>query len=169
MTQTRTAHSDSEQARLLRPRSLDIFLLCGVSSGEKDMTLRPCVTVEEGKAAGLSPSGPVTWGTPIPERRSGVYLIELAEPGKRDDGQIVLYVGRTKRPLRQRLAEFYSHQYGARVRGGQEVIPYAASLRVYWAPTEDFVAAEDKMIEHYRNLVGTRPYANRVRSARSAR
>jgi hypothetical protein len=37
------------------------------------MTLRPCVAVEEVfKAAGLSPSGPVTWGTPIPERRSGV-------------------------------------------------------------------------------------------------
>jgi hypothetical protein len=30
-------------------------------------------------AAALSPHGPVPWGTPVPERRPGVYVIALTE------------------------------------------------------------------------------------------
>jgi hypothetical protein len=60
-----------------------------------------CVTVKEVfKAAGLSPNGPLPWGTPIPEQGSGVYLVELLDQGQRDDGQVILYVGRTKRSSR---------------------------------------------------------------------
>jgi hypothetical protein len=42
-----------------------------------------CVTVKEVfKAAGLSPNGPLPWGTPIPEQGSGVYLVELLDQGQ---------------------------------------------------------------------------------------
>jgi hypothetical protein len=135
------------------------------------MKIAACVTAQEVfEAAGLLPRGPVPWGTSIPEPNAGVYLVELVEAGDRDNGQAVLYIGRTKRPLKKRLSEFYRHQYGARAphRGGQEVIPFAKSLRVYWAVTDDCASAENKMIEHFRRLVGTMPFANRVRSARAA-
>ena len=83
------------------------------------------------------------------------------------DGQVVLYVGRTRRSLRRRISEFYKHKYGDRRphRGGQEVIPFAAELYVYWAATEEPALAENLMIERFRHLVGRIPYANRIRAS----
>ena len=85
-------------------------------------------------AAGLLARGPVTWGNPVPERSGGVYLIELVQP-KEGDGQTIIYVGRTKRPLRRRMQEFYKHRYGEKRphRGGQSILKFAPWLRVYWA------------------------------------
>jgi GIY-YIG catalytic domain len=129
------------------------------------------VTVQEiFNAAGLLPCGPVSWGTPIPERSGGVYLIELGQ-SKEEDGQSIIYVGRTKRPLRRRMREFYKHRYGKRRphRGGQTILKFAPSLLVYWATTDACADAEDKMIERFRKLVGRLPYGNRMRSARAFR
>jgi hypothetical protein len=54
-----------------------------------NVTQCPCLTVEEVfKAAGLSQNGPLPWGTPIPEQRAGVYLVELLDQAQRDDGQM---------------------------------------------------------------------------------
>jgi hypothetical protein len=85
-------------------------------------------------AAGLLPCGQVSWGTPIPERSGSVYLIELMQP-KDDDGQSIIYVGRTKRSLRRRMREFYNHRYGERRphRAGQAILKFTPSLLVYWA------------------------------------
>ena len=127
------------------------------------------VTVQEiFNAAGLLPCGPVSWGTPIPERSGGVYLVELMQP-KEGDGQSIIYVGRTKRSLRRRTREFYNHRYGERRphRGGQAILKFAPSLLVYWAPTNACADAEDRMIEQFRKLVGRLPYGNRMRSART--
>ena len=119
-------------------------------------------------AAGLLPCGPVSWGTPIPERSGGVYLIELMQP-KEGDGQSIIYVGRIKRSLRRRMREFYKHRYGEKRphSGGQAILKFAPSLWVYWAPTDACADAEDKMIEQFRKLVGRLPYGNRMRSARA--
>ena len=52
------------------------------------------VTVQEiFDAAGLLPCGPVSWGTPIPERSGGVYLIELVQP--KEDGRAKHYLCRS--------------------------------------------------------------------------
>ena len=91
------------------------------------------ITVQEiFNAAGLLPCGPVSWGTPIPERSGGVYLIELMQPKERD-GQSIIYVGRIKRSLRRRMREFYKHRYGEKRphSGGQAILkvrPFAMDL-----------------------------------------
>jgi hypothetical protein len=88
------------------------------------------------------------------------------------DGQCVLYVGRTEDSLQKRLAQFYRHKYGARSphKGGQEVIPFADdyTLWVHWAATDDPVLAERLMIERFIELVGQKPYANRIRASRKS-
>jgi hypothetical protein len=112
------------------------------------------------QAAGLEPCGPASWGEPVPERGPGVYVVVA-------DDQII-YIGRSGRPLRRRLREFYRHRHGARSphRGGQAVLLLKCPLVVYWAATADYAAAENCMIEFFKSQVGELPYANRVRSAR---
>ena len=64
--------------------------------------MREKLTVEDlFGSAGFSPCGPVTWGEPCPERQKGVYVVVI-------DSEIV-YVGRTRGPLAQRIREFYRH------------------------------------------------------------
>ena len=129
-----------------------------------------CVSVADlFKAANLTPClQPVRWRTPVPERKSGVYVVVRTHG--RTDGQSILYVGRTRRSLRLRISQFYRHRYGnpSPHRGGQEVLPLRSSASAYWAATHDPVYAEHLMIERFRELVGRMPYANRVRAARTS-
>ena len=130
------------------------------------------VTINEiFRAARLRPGGRVPWGKPIPENRPGVYVVALADRKKIVYmGQKIVYIGRTKRPLRKRLGEFDRHKYGARSphRGGQAVLRLKGCRLVYWAATSKWAAAEHKMIQHFKKKVGTLPWANRVRSARES-
>jgi len=142
------------------------------------------VTVAELFAqAELHPSGPVSWGNPIPERTAGVYVVAIqnwaaiaseALPPHvpqicRDRwvaGQSVIYIGRTKSSLHARLNQFYRHHYGdlSPHRGGQSVLLLEIFERwVYWAPTEEAKAAEAAMIEAFFERTGRLPFANRQR------
>jgi len=114
------------------------------------------------QAAQLEPCGPVCWGEPVPARSTGVYVVVAIEPFE------LVYIGRSRRPLRRRLREFYRHRYAASSphRGGQAVLLLKCPLVVYWAATTDYAAAENSMIEYFRSQVGKFPDANRVRSAR---
>jgi len=105
----------------------------------------------------------VLWGQELPETRAGVYVV-VADNGNHE----IVYIGRTRRSLRKRLREFCRHRYGDKSphRGGQEVLLHKCPLLVYWAPTADYAAAENSMIEYFKARTGGLPYANRVRSAR---
>jgi hypothetical protein len=110
-------------------------------------------------AANLTPCGPVSWGTSIPEKRPGVYLIQV-------DG--VTVYGKTKRPLAQRLREFYGHKYGNRAphRGGQLLLTLPGERSVYWAATDHFRIAEHLMLEAFAAAHGVLPIANKIKAIR---
>ena len=127
----------------------------------KRPTLLAIVTVAEiFAAANLTPCGPVAWGTPIPEKRPGVYLIQV--------GGVTVYIGKTKRPLAQRLREFYGHKYGNRAphRGGQLLLTLPGERSVYWAATDHFRIAEHLMLEAFAAAHGVLPIANKIRAIR---
>ena len=133
------------------------------------------------RAVGLRPCGPAQWREPISERRPGVYVVALV--GDCNDGcgrtnvaylspaehdrwlvdQPVIYIGRTTRPLAQRLREFYRHRYGDRSphRGGQAVLLLQCKLWVYWAPTNRLKEVERNMIAVFHDRTGALPFANR--------
>jgi hypothetical protein len=134
-------------------------------------------------AAGVPLRDTVAWGTQIPERGPGVYVLTLAAAGVPDiaglpdaeqahwlKGQHVIYVGRSKR-LRRRLREFYRHVYGNPQphRGGQAVLLLKCPLMVSWGGVGDYAGAEHTMIEAFRASAGDKPFANRVRAARTRR
>ena len=122
-------------------------------------------------AAGLLPHGPARWETAVNELLPGVYVLSLvADPhglydladvpklpeniaGKWLTGEPVVYIGRTRRALRKRLAEFYRHKYGNKSphRGGQAVLLLDPKPWVFWASTNDPTIAERKMIEAFRD------------------
>jgi hypothetical protein len=108
-------------------------------------------------SAGLSPSGPIPWGQDCPERGTGVYAIAI-------DSEIV-YVGRTKRALAQRIREFYRHKYGDKRphRGGQEILNMPGARLVYWCVAENPTEAERRMLDAFKNSRGRLPHANRRR------
>ncbi len=114
---------------------------------------------------GVMAGGLVEWGRPVPERGSGVYIITVADV---IEGQYVVYIGRTTRPLRVRLGEFYRHRYGDSYphRGGQEILKLTSPQTVHWAAVVDCKMAEDVMLEAFRNAAGRLPYGNKKRSAR---
>jgi hypothetical protein len=136
-------------------------------------------------AAGLKPSRPVAWGTPVNETRPGIYVISLVANTHKTCGpmdvsylpidakkrwvssQPVIYVGRTRRSLLRRISEFYRHVHGNRSphRGGQDVKLLNCPLWVYWCPIEAAVLAEQKMIEEFYVNVGSFPFANRMRGS----
>lgn len=150
--------------------------------------MKPVGVTDVFGAAGLTPRGPVRWGEAVPERLPGVYVVALVAsadapcPRREHEewcsnpltferwqvGQPVIYIGRTRRPLRKRVREFYRHKYGDKRPhcGGQEVLRVECPLWVYWAATEEPASAEHKMIEQYKAVARTFPYANKVRSAR---
>lgn len=136
----------------------------------------------------LVPCGPMPWGTPVPESRSGVYVVSLVrdpgapcrfvDAGSLPDsesarwcaGQPVIYIGRTRRPLRCRLREFYRHTHGCNAphRGGQAVLLLKRDLWVFWAATDQPNRAEREMIAFFVRHAGALPFANRRRERRPA-
>ena len=136
-------------------------------------------------AADLSPCGPSLWGDAIDETRPGVYVVSVAsDPNtcfglfdtpelpqdlmpKWLDEEPIVYIGRTRRPLRQRIRELYRHRYGRKSphRGGQAALLLKPELLVYWAATDDPLTAERNMIEAFRRRADTLPFANRCRGA----
>ena len=92
--------------------------------------------------ADLRACGPVPWDERVTEPSPGIYVIATvshpndagdfaldvgnldAQIAKRWIGQPVIYIGRTKRSLSRRIAEFYRHKHDARGphRGGQDVL-----------------------------------------------
>lgn len=124
--------------------------------------MREKLTVEDlFGSAGFSPCGPVTWGEPCPERQKGVYVVVI-------DSEIV-YVGRTRGPLAQRIREFYRHKYGDRRphRGGQEVLQMPGIRLVYWCAAENPTAAEAKVLDASKEREDRLPRANRRRGNRA--
>jgi hypothetical protein len=137
------------------------------------------------EAVGLVPCGPALWREKVSEKRPGVYVVarvswadKVGAPIKAEDvlgeehaahrklwlpDQVVVYVGKTKRPLRRRVGEFYRQKWGrsAPHRGGQNVLLLACPLWVYWATTADPEAAETDMIRYFKERVGVWPFGNR--------
>jgi hypothetical protein len=112
-------------------------------------------------AAGLSPFGPVAWGTPCDERVAGVYAVVI------DDD--VVYIGRAGRSLRRRLGEFYRHRYGDRRphRGGQELLKMSGVREIFWCATNDARGAETQMLRAFEAYFQRLPTANRRRGDRA--
>ena len=132
--------------------------------------------------AGLAPAGPVRWGEAVPETAAGVYVIAIvADPDtqavsgkiavqnamldKWQWGQPVIYIGRTSKPLRERLAQFYRHRHGDKSphRGGQDVLLLDCERWVFWAPAADPAAAERTMLDAFSAQAGGLPFGNRRR------
>lgn len=130
--------------------------------------------------AGLAPSGSVRWGEPVPETAAGVYAIAIvADPDTRAVpgritvpaalldkwlwGQPVIFIGRTTKPLGERLAQFYRHRHGDKAphRSGQDVVLLDCDRFVFWAATPDPAAAERTMLDAFASRVGHLPFANR--------
>jgi hypothetical protein len=143
------------------------------------------VTIHElFSVVGLKPSGPVPWeeARDIKELSCGIYVVTIVKDpyghcGQKDISplsefeqvrwlhfQPVIYIGRTKRALRQRLREFHRHVYGNKDphRGGQSriLVDYMPQW-VFYAATPDYIRIEDQMIRAFRERVGKFPYANR--------
>jgi hypothetical protein len=124
--------------------------------------MREKLTIEDlFGSAGLSPCGPIAWDQDCPERGKGVYVVVI-------DSEIV-YIGRTKRPLAQRIREFYRHKHGEKRphRGGQEVLRMLGARLVYWCAAENRTEAETKMLDAFKNNNGRLPRANRRRGDRA--
>jgi len=126
--------------------------------GELEVVHQPHPTATElFAAAGLAPSGPEPWLTPIPEKGPGVYAVA------KESGEVI-YVGRARRSLRRRLGQFYRHKHGAKSphRGGQDVLLLLpAPLTVYWAATDQATACERQLLNFFRERTGALPWANR--------
>ena len=138
------------------------------------------------KIAKLRVCGPVPWGKKVPENKPGVYVIAVVSRPRSHCGsrkisylpadiavrwiarQPVIYIGRTTSSLSRRVGQFYRQEYGKKSphRGGQAVRLLKCDLWVYWSPSDNPFVAEDKMIERFREKVGSLPFANRMRSAR---
>ena len=114
---------------------------------------------------GATAGGSVEWGRPVLERGCGVYIITVADA---IEGQHVVYIGRTGRPLRVRLNDFYRHRYGdsSPHSGGQEILKLTSPRKVHWAAILDSATAEHVMLEAFRAAAGRLPYGNKVRPRR---
>ena len=142
------------------------------------------------RVAGLSPHGPVAWGTQVPECSPGVYVVArvrdpeagcapcalpFIEPIPSNlvldmeyerkrwlKHEPVIYIGRTTRTIRERVRKFYRHKCGkpAPHAGGQVIKLLRCDLWVYWSPASDPVQSEDDMICAFAKPVGQQPFAN---------
>jgi hypothetical protein len=65
--------------------------------------------------------------------------------------EVVVYIGLSSRPLRQRVHEYYVTRLGARSphAGGWPVKTLTAPLYVHYAPTLSFAAAEQTMLDAF--------------------
>jgi hypothetical protein len=130
--------------------------------------------------AGLAPSGPVRWGEAVPETGAGVYVVAIvADPDTRAVpgritvpnalldkwiwGQPVIYIGRTAKPIGERVAQFYRHRHGDKAphRSGQDIVLLGCDRFVFWATTPDPAAAERFMLDAFAARAGDLPFANR--------
>ena len=101
---------------------------------------RPLTVAELFQTAGLSPRGPVPWGTDVPESNAGVYVVARVGDPKADctpcalrfidplppgidldleyerqrwlPSESIIYIGKTDRPIRKRVSEFHTHRCG---------------------------------------------------------
>jgi ethanolamine utilization protein EutA len=131
--------------------------------------------------ADLKPSGPVSWGSPVPEKCPGVYVVSLVEdpaaPCDRldvldlSDDELarwlpchpVIYIGRASGSISKRVSQFYRHRYSrpAPHRGGQAVKLLSHNLWVFWAATDKFAEAERRMLNAFVTHSRRLPFANR--------
>jgi hypothetical protein len=74
----------------------------------------------------------------------------------------VLYIGATKRTIRERVGEFYRHRSGDRRphAGGQIIKLIQCRLWVYWAPAPDPFKSERAMIRAFKEQAEQVPFAN---------
>ena len=131
----------------------------------------------------LAAQGPVKWGTAIPDKSPGVYVVALSpdpnvvaceieaeylEPLERQRwmrNQPIVYIGQaTSQTLTTRLSQFYRHKYGAKSphRGGQALKLLKCDLWVYWAPCSEPRRCESIMLREFENCTGRLPFANRT-------
>lgn len=110
---------------------------------------------------GVMEGGSVEWGQPVPERSCGVYIITVADAV---EGQHVVYIGQTSRPLRDRVGEFYRHHYGNSFphSGGQEILKLTSPRKVHWAAIMTNKIAEYAMLQAFHAAVGRLPYGNKM-------
>ena len=137
------------------------------------------ISVEEVYAhAGIAPTGTTPWGDDVPSALAGVYVIStdgvVLNPNLPDHerkfwvpDEVIIYIGRAKQ-LNRRLRQFRRHVYGKTSphRGGQAILLLDGVKTITWAQTEDYGAAEAKLIEAFCAQVGQRPFGNRMRSAK---
>jgi hypothetical protein len=142
------------------------------------------------RTAKLSPLGPVPWGTQVPERTPGVYVIArvrdpeagciprplpFMEPLPSNlvldmeyerkrwlPHEPIIYIGRTTRTIRERLGRFYRHKCRkpAPHAGGQVIKLLHCDLWVYRSPAPDPMKSERDMIRAFIKQVGQEPFAN---------
>ena len=140
---------------------------------------------------GLAPVGPVRWRAPVPCSAKGVYVIAMSAAPSQDwflpcpeftpsleerwgltarwlPDQPVLYIGKTDRTVRHRLGQFYAHRFGQRSphAGGQRilVLPMIENAKVFWAGAAEPLATERAMLAHFKDVVGSLPFANGTRA-----
>jgi hypothetical protein len=146
-------------------------------------------------AVGLPVGGSVPWGSRVPSRSTGVYIVETehshaaapVDPGAVSawldristlivDGRRptatelmarlasfwlpsrrIVYIGRSSRPLVDRVGEFYSTPLGNRSphAGGHwlKTLSVLAQSRVWWAPSLDFLVAEGRLFTAFAATV----------------
>jgi hypothetical protein len=135
--------------------------------------------VQRGK---LSPCGPLPWGTSIPDKSPGIYVVALTgdanassceidadylEPSERRrwiPNQPIIYIGQaTRQTLTKRLGQFYRHKYDAKSphRGGRAVKLLTCNLWVYWSQCANPRDIEHIMLDAFIKQVGQLPFGNR--------
>jgi len=133
--------------------------------------------------ATLAPKGPVQWGTAIPDKKPGVYVVALTEDANASTCEIdadyleaseqqrwianqpIVYIGQTTgQTLVKRVAQFYRHKHGAKSphRGGQAVKLLRCDLWVYWSPCANPRGCERIMLDAFIKRTGKLPFANRM-------
>lgn len=142
------------------------------------------------RTAGLSPNGPVPWGATVPEPMAGVYVVARVggpklnceacalpffDPFPRDINldlecerqrwlprESIVYVGKTDRPIQDRVDQFYSHKCGSTSphAGGQVIKLLKCDLWVYWSPATNPYATEQGMIAAFKEQTDAEPFGN---------
>ena len=83
----------------------------------------------------------------------------------------VLYIGKTDRPIRDRVREFYNHKCGdpSKHAGGQVLKLLQCDLWVYWSPTTAPLGSEAKAISAFKERAGQEPFGNHETKGRPKR
>jgi hypothetical protein len=140
--------------------------------------------IELFSAVGLSICGPIRWGCPVVESRSGIYVIaqtnqpsqslcfEVIPAGIHIDkayekerwlpSEQIIYIGKADQPISKRISQFYKHQCGNRSphAGGQILLLLNCDLSVYWAPSPTPLKTEKEMLSLFKSRTGKLPFAN---------